>query len=77
VALIGARLGLPVVPVRLEGFERVLHHTWWVPRPGRVRVTFGPPLRLEGHDYARLAAQVERAVAAIGSSNPRTSNVLR
>lgn len=65
VALIGARLGLPVVPVRLDGFERILHHSWWVPRPGRARVTFGPPLRLDGHDYPRLAADVHRAVAAL------------
>jgi len=31
-------------------------------RPGRVRVAFGPALRLDGTDYAALAARVEEAV---------------
>ena len=38
VAMIASKLGLPVVPVRLEGIERVLHHTWRWPRRGDVRV---------------------------------------
>ncbi len=66
VGMIGSRLGLPVVPVRLEGLDRVLHHTWWVPRPGRVRVAFGPPRELRGDDYGRLAAEVEAAVRSLG-----------
>ncbi|MGE0816206.1 MAG: AMP-binding protein [Vicinamibacterales bacterium] len=64
VALIAARLGLPVVPVRLVGLDRVLHRTWRLPRPGAVRVVFGPPLRLEGDDYDAEAARLERAVTA-------------
>ena len=31
VGMIAARLDVPVVPVRLEGLDRVLHHTWKVP----------------------------------------------
>lgn len=31
-------------------------------RPGRVTVTFGAPLSLEGQDYSSLAKQVEEAV---------------
>jgi 1-acyl-sn-glycerol-3-phosphate acyltransferase len=54
-----------VVPVRLDGVDRVLHPRWKFPRPGRVRVAFGAPLRLRGDDYAALAAQVERAVKAL------------
>jgi long-chain acyl-CoA synthetase len=65
VGMIGARLGLPVVPVRLEGLERILHHSWRMARPGRARVRFGPPLRLEGDDYAALARRVEEAVRAL------------
>jgi hypothetical protein len=57
---------LPVVPVRLEGVERVLHHTWRWPRRGTVRVTFGAPLVLEGDDYAALARRVQDAVVAMG-----------
>jgi long-chain acyl-CoA synthetase len=66
IGMIGARLDVPVVPVRLEGLERVLHKTWSFPRPGRVRVIFGAPLQLEGDDYAALAGRVEAAVRQLG-----------
>ncbi|MFA5908624.1 MAG: AMP-binding protein [Vicinamibacterales bacterium] len=62
IGMIGARLDLPVVPVRLDGVDRVLHTSWKMARPGRVSVTFGKPLRLAGDDYAALARQVEQAV---------------
>lgn len=65
VGMMGARLGLPVVPVRLEGLDRVLHQTWRMARPGRVRVTFGAPLALAGDDYQALAREVEAAVRAL------------
>ncbi len=64
--MIGARLGAPVVPVRLEGVDRVLHQKARIATPGRVVVRFGPPLRLHGDDYAALAAQVEQAVRSLG-----------
>jgi len=62
VGMLAARLRVPVVPVRLEGFQRVLHKSANFPTPGRARVKFGPPLRLEGDDYAALAKQIEEAV---------------
>jgi long-chain acyl-CoA synthetase len=62
VGMIAARLGLPVVPIRLSGLDRILHHTWTRPRKGRAEVVFGPPMWLAGNDYAQLAAQVEAAV---------------
>jgi long-chain acyl-CoA synthetase len=62
IGMIGARLALPVVPVRLEGLDRVLHHTWRMAVPGRVSVRFGRPLFLEGDDYVALASRVEQAV---------------
>ena len=65
VAMIASKLGLPVVPVRLEGVERVLHHTWRWPRRGNVRITFGSPLLLEGDDYLALAHRVQEAVVAL------------
>jgi long-chain acyl-CoA synthetase len=65
VAMAGARLQVPVVPVRLEGLDRILHHTWRFPRRGTARVAFGAPLHLSGTDYAQLAAQVEEAVRRV------------
>ncbi len=65
VGMIAARLGATVVPVRLEGVDRVLHRRWKMARPGRVRVTFGAPLRPVGDDYAAVARQIEAAVRAL------------
>jgi len=62
VGMIASRLGVPVVPVRLDGLDRVLAPDWKMARPGRVRVAFGPPMSLGGDEYAALAAQVEDAV---------------
>ena len=65
VGMIGARLGAPVVPVRLEGLEKVLHQKMKFPKRGPVRVAFGAPIRLRGEDYAGLARQVEEAVKSL------------
>ena len=65
IGMIGARLGVPVVPVRLVGADRLLHQNARFPTPGRVSVRFGPPLHLQGDDYAALARQVEAAVRAL------------
>jgi hypothetical protein len=53
---------VPVVPVRIDGVDKVLHTSWRMARPGRVRVAFGAPLRLTGNDYGALAREVENAV---------------
>jgi long-chain acyl-CoA synthetase len=64
-ALIAARLGVPVVPVRLRGLDSVLGQGQRMAHPGRVEVIFGPQLRLSGGDYTDLAAQLEAAVKAL------------
>ena len=65
IGMIASRLNVPVVPVRFEGLDRVLHHTWRMATPGRVRVAFGVPLHLTGDDYESLAKTVENAVRAL------------
>jgi long-chain acyl-CoA synthetase len=65
VAMIAARLDVPVVPVRIDGLDRVLHHSWRAPARGTARITFGAPMSLKGNDYATLAAQVEAAVRGL------------
>jgi long-chain acyl-CoA synthetase len=62
VGMIASRLDVPVVPVRLEGLDRVLHHSWKFPSRGPGLVAFGAPMSLKGNDYAALAAEVEAAV---------------
>jgi long-chain acyl-CoA synthetase len=65
VGMIADRLHVPVVPVRIDGAYRVLHTTAKMARPGRVRVAFGPPISLRGHDYEALAKRVEEAVRTL------------
>jgi long-chain acyl-CoA synthetase len=65
VGMIASRLEVPVVPVRLDGLDRILHHTWKFPSRGSARVAFGPPMSLHGNDYAALAEQVETVVRAL------------
>jgi long-chain acyl-CoA synthetase len=62
IGMIGSRLNLPIVPVRIDGADRVLHTSWKWPKPGRVSVTFGQPMHLSGDNYAELASRVEQAV---------------
>ena len=71
-AMIAARLEIPVVPVRLEGLDRILHQSWKFPKRGTARVTFGAPMSLKGHDYAEMAGRIESAVIALGQ-NPATT----
>jgi long-chain acyl-CoA synthetase len=65
VGMLAARLRVPVVPVRLEGLERVLHKSAKFATPGRVGVKFGAPIRADGDNYAAIARQVEDAVRAL------------
>jgi long-chain acyl-CoA synthetase len=65
IGMMGARLGVPVVPVRIEGIDRVLHPRWKWPAKGPVVVKFGKPLMLAGDDYAALAKTVEEAVKGL------------
>ena len=58
--MIAARLGVPVVPVRLEGLDRILHHSS-LERGPRARgaalesVRFGAPIVVEAAiDYAAI-----------------------
>jgi long-chain acyl-CoA synthetase len=65
IGMMASRLDVSVVPVRIVGLDKVLHHTWRMARPGRVRVVFGAPMRLTGDNYTALARQVEDAVRAL------------
>jgi len=56
---------VPVVPIRIEGLDRVLHKSWRMARPGRVHVHIGKPMDLHGDGYAALARQVEAAVRSL------------
>ena len=65
IGMIGSKLDVPVVPVRVVGLDKVLHHTWKWPKAGPAKVVFGSPMQLTGDDYDALARQVEDAVRAL------------
>jgi long-chain acyl-CoA synthetase len=65
VGMIASRLGVPVVPVRLDGLDKVLPRRARFPVVSRARCAFGPPMLLTGNDYGALAARVEAAVRAL------------
>jgi long-chain acyl-CoA synthetase len=65
VGMIASRLDVSVVPVRLEGLDRILHQKWKFPKRGNARVVFGRPMSLTGNDYQSLAGEVEAAVRAL------------
>jgi long-chain acyl-CoA synthetase len=65
VGMIASRLGVPVVPIRLKGLDKILErHSRW-PTVGRAQVAFGTPISLTGNDYAALAKQVGDAVRSL------------
>jgi 1-acyl-sn-glycerol-3-phosphate acyltransferase len=66
IGMIASRLSVPVVPVRLERLDQILHHSWRFPKRGRGSVTFGAPMLLTGNDYKDLASRIEVAVRRLG-----------
>jgi 1-acyl-sn-glycerol-3-phosphate acyltransferase len=65
IGMIASKLGIPVVPIRIDGMHRVLHPSWKMARMSRVRITFGEPLNLTGSDYLRQAKLVEAAITKL------------
>jgi long-chain acyl-CoA synthetase len=65
VGMIASRLGVPVVPIRLDGLDKVLPRHSKFPAISRARCAIGAPISLTGNDYAALARRVEDAVRAL------------
>jgi long-chain acyl-CoA synthetase len=62
VAMLASHVHAPVVPVRIEGLDRVLHRDAHWPTRGPVKIAFGPALKLAGSDYAAQARKLQQAV---------------
>jgi long-chain acyl-CoA synthetase len=60
-----SELGIPVVPVRLAGVERVLPRGARWPKRGEVSVTFGEPLLFNGEAPDEIVVRVREAVAGL------------
>ncbi|MCP4437294.1 MAG: 1-acyl-sn-glycerol-3-phosphate acyltransferase [Actinomycetia bacterium] len=61
-AYLSVRCGVPVVPVHIDGTDRVLPKDRSMPRPERVTVTFGRPLSHGDDDARRFAARIETSL---------------
>jgi long-chain acyl-CoA synthetase len=65
VGMIASRLGVPVVPVRVRGLEKVLPGDARWPKIHPATCAFGAPISLTGNDYGALAERVRDAVCAL------------
>ncbi|HSC77116.1 MAG TPA: AMP-binding protein, partial [Candidatus Acidoferrales bacterium] len=66
IGLLATKLGVPVLPVRVDGLWELKQAGKRFARPGAVRVTLGARLRFTSDaDPAAIAADLERAVAAV------------
>ncbi len=55
-------MGLPIVPIRLIGLDKVWPRHSRKLRPGPVEVRIGSPIVLTGDSYQAMAEQLEEAV---------------
>lgn len=62
VGLLSSKLRLPVVPVRIDGLDRVLHRTAKMAKPGRARIRFGAAIARGDDSDVEFAARVRDAV---------------
>ena len=65
VGMLAAQLEVPVIPVRIEGINKIWPEGRRIPRVGRAHVTFGPAMQFNGSDYEEIARQIEDAVKAL------------
>ena len=65
IGMLAAKLEVPVIPVRIEGVNKIWPEGRRVPSIGRAHVTFGPAMQFSGTDYEEIARQIEDAVKAL------------
>ncbi len=71
IGILTKQLGLPVVPIRLEGLFALKQKRQRYARPGFVRVTVGPPVQLAPGTEPEEIARSLREVVATLSQSPR------
>ena len=54
--------GLPVIPVAMKGTDRILPPGRVIPRPGRIEIIIGEPLKLPPEAFDGPVAKVRRAI---------------
>jgi long-chain acyl-CoA synthetase len=67
IGLLASRLGVPVVPMRIDGLYAVRMADKSHAKPGTVRVSIGAPMRFESSASAEeITAEIEKRVRALG-----------
>ncbi len=64
-AFLATRVGVPVVPIHVEGTGNILGKGDSFPKRGKTRITFGTPIFPREHDARTLAIAIEKAVAEL------------
>ena len=54
--------GVPVIPVAMKGTDRILPPGCTIPRPGRIEIVIGEPLKLPPEAFDGPVAKVRRAI---------------
>jgi 1-acyl-sn-glycerol-3-phosphate acyltransferase len=67
VGVMAVRLGIPVVPVYIQGLYEVFPVDASWPRPGPVRLRLGSPISFhETEDFRKAAKRIEEEVRRLG-----------
>jgi long-chain acyl-CoA synthetase len=76
VGLLAVELEVPVVPVHLDGLQRILPKGRTLPRRGPVAATFGRAMTFDGSTpYGEVALRLEDAVRALQKGSPAAEPV--
>ena len=69
IGLLAMRLGLPVVPMRIEGLYELKRAGKKWARPGEIRVTIGAPVRFGEEEAAeKIAGELQQQVGLLGEN---------
>jgi 1-acyl-sn-glycerol-3-phosphate acyltransferase len=69
-AYLATKVGVPVVPIYVEGTRRVMKKGVSIPMPASTTITFGRPMRpAEGEDARRFAVRIEREVDVLADEH--------
>jgi len=63
--IIVKELGIPVLPVKISGTDRVLAPGEAFPKRGKVTITFGAPIHFRYEEPAEIVQKAQRAVAEL------------
>jgi long-chain acyl-CoA synthetase len=64
-SIISKELGVPVVPVAIDGTYALMPYGSMFPRPGRVRLNFLKPVTPEMSDYQEIAKTVRQSISEV------------